>query len=98
MAVESQIRRAAREAQLLLNGMYSDPSSTSGSALDQSGLRDGLQIVEDYLTHGEFGLALEHLLYMIEEPALKLSRAALTDLREAAAQLGLSEKVPGWMS
>ena len=41
--------------------------------LSQAGLRDGNQIVIDYSNHGEYGLALEHILYMIEEPELSIS-------------------------
>ncbi len=41
-------------------------SPPEGSALDQLHLRDGDQVVNDYLNHGEEGLAIDHLLYMIE--------------------------------
>jgi hypothetical protein len=37
----------------------------AGSGLDQDGLRDGRRIIEDFVRHGEEGLAAEHLLYMI---------------------------------
>lgn len=38
-----------------------------GSALDQLGLKDGTATVEDFMRHGEEGLAFEHLIYMADE-------------------------------
>ena len=46
-----------------------------GSALDQGSLIDGDEVVEDYLRHGEPGVALEHLVYMIWEADLPISDA-----------------------
>jgi hypothetical protein len=83
------IRRAALEAQVELDRMYAAGAPMIGSALDQAGLRDGIAIVEDYLSHGEAGVALEHLLYMINEPQLQLSAQSRTDVAQAASSLGL---------
>lgn len=58
-------------------------------ALNQLHLRDGDQVVNDYLNHGEEGLAIDHLLYMIEEPPLRLSPAAFEQLASAAAAVGI---------
>lgn len=41
--------------------------------LSQEGLANGTSIVFDYLEHNEAKIALEHLLYMVNEPPLKLS-------------------------
>ena len=51
--------------------------------LAQEGLSNGTPIVLDYLEHNETKIALEHLLYMVDEPPLTLSltaEAALTQL------------------
>jgi hypothetical protein len=93
MTADAPIRRAAQEAQQLLDEMYAVGAPSSGSALDQAGLRDGLAIVDDYLAHGEAGVAFEHLLYMISEPQLRLSRASLADVAQAASLLGMSSHV-----
>lgn len=85
----SAIRRAALEAQVELDRMYAAGAPTTGSALDQAGLRDGIAIVEDYLSHGEAGVALEHLLYMINESQLALSAQSRTDVAQVASSLGL---------
>ncbi len=50
--------------------MYNTPAP--GSTLDQEGLRNGKEIVSDYFTHGEVGLALEHLVYMIIETGIEI--------------------------
>lgn len=92
IAVESLIRRAADEAQRQLDALYASGAPPSGSALDQCGLRDGLEIVEDYLVHGEAKLAFEHLFYMVSESMLRLSEQSIADMRCVAAMLNMSEK------
>ncbi|HEY4262810.1 MAG TPA: hypothetical protein VGM98_21805 [Schlesneria sp.] len=83
------IRRAALEAQAELNRLYAGGTPPAGSALDQAGLRDGMAIVEDFLDRGEAGVALEHLLYMVNEPSLHLSPQSRADVDQAASSLGL---------
>lgn len=60
------------------------------SALDQAGLKDGAKIVIDYLRHQEFGLALEHLCYMIEAADLVISPYAY----EAIVSAGNTMQMP----
>jgi hypothetical protein len=60
----------------------------AGSALDQLGLRDGLQIVEEFIRYGELGVALDHLRYMISEADLQLSSESLADLSKTERELG----------
>jgi hypothetical protein len=60
-----------------------------GSALDQAGLRDGGEVVLDFLRHGEPGLALEHLLYMIQEPGLVISRPTHERIEQAGRAMSL---------
>ena len=57
-----------------------------GSDLDQCGLRDGAEIVRDYMAHNEWGVALEHLRYMIKETNLPISVKTYASI-QAAAQL-----------
>jgi hypothetical protein len=58
-----------------------------GSALDQVFLLDGRKVVVDYLQHGEPGLALEHLVYMITEPGLTIGHDTHRRLLEAGNAL-----------
>ncbi len=92
MSAEYKIRRIANEAQELLNRLYEADAPAIGSGLDQAGLRNGIEIVDDYLTHGEAGLALEHLIYMISEPPLRMSASSLADIQRVAEELGMSDR------
>lgn len=56
--------------------------------LAQAGLEGGEAIVVDYLAHGEAGLALSHLLYMVQEPSLALSSSGRDRLDELVRRLG----------
>jgi hypothetical protein len=64
----------------------------AGSGLDQVGLADGAEIVVDYLAHGEIGLALDHLFYMIVEPPLLITDSTFQILREVAERLGTEHR------
>jgi len=69
-------------------------SPEPGTALDQAFLLDGRVVVVDYLAHGEPGLAFDHLLYMIREPALQIRDETARRLAEAGRALGMPEGVP----
>ena len=68
-------------------------SPEAGSALDQVFLSDGRSVVVDYLAKGEAGLAFDHLLYMIEEPPLRIGTDTMRRLAEAGRELGMPEGV-----
>lgn len=76
MSAEEDIRRALVEVESLMSRALEDvgQDSESGSALGQEGLRDGANSVLGYLRHGEAGMALEHLIYMVREPSLPISQ------------------------
>ena len=50
-----------------------DSSSEPNSNINQLGLRNGAEIVRDYMAANEWGVAVEHLCYMIRESVLVLS-------------------------
>ena len=58
-----------------------------GSALDQAGLRDGQEIVTEYLEAGEPGEALEHLIYMVSGPELPISDETYRMIEDAGLLL-----------
>ncbi len=62
----------------------------AGSGLAQAGLRDGQGIIEDFVRHGEEGLAAEHLLYMIVEPGLRLSASDHESIQTVCRSFGIS--------
>lgn len=59
-------------------------------SLAQAGLENGREIVLDYLAHGEAGVALDHLYYMIKEPPLAISAEAAEKLARLAEAFGTS--------
>lgn len=63
-----------------------------GSALDQLGLADGGAIVNDYVEHGELGLAFDHLLYMVVEPSLPITAETLEVLQELSDRLATGDR------
>jgi hypothetical protein len=66
--IASWIEEAALSTQELVNRRFErEQAPEPGSAVDQCGLRNGLEIIRDFLKHEEHGLALDHLLYMLEE-------------------------------
>lgn len=89
MSVDELITAVAQEVQQQLTALYETVEPVPDSALDQNGLRDGADIVKDYLSHGETGVAYDHLLYMITEPDLTLSDDAYSQLHRATDILGL---------
>ena len=66
------IQEASAEVQSLMKAAFTKVGGVAptGSALDQNGLADGGDVVWEYLAAGEPGLALEHLIYMVHEPAI----------------------------
>jgi hypothetical protein len=96
MSVDGPIIEVAREVQAKLDVLYAQPGiPVPGSPLDQAGLREGLEIVDDYLRHGEAGLAFHHLLYMIHEPDIEISRDAMARLRSVATVMGIPDATLG---
>ena len=89
--IEACIEQALSEVKALMQRAFAEAGGTAvpGSALDQAGLRDGEETVLDFLRHGEPGLALEHLLYMIQEPGLVISRPTHELIEQAGRAMGM---------
>src|SRR5436305_7725788 len=92
---ENCIRKALSEVQVLMQRAFDEAGDTPvpGSALDQAGLRDGEKVVLDFLRHGEPGLALEHLIYMIHEPGLVISRPAHELIEQAGRAMSMDRSL-----
>jgi hypothetical protein len=89
--IEDCIRKALSEIQVLMQRSFDEAGDTPvpGSALDQAGLRDGGEVVLDFLRHGEPGLALEHLIYMIQEPGLVISKPTHELIEQAGRAMSM---------
>jgi hypothetical protein len=55
------------------------------------GLKDGLPVVRDYLQHGELGVALDHVLYMIRELDLTIPADIYALLSRTADEMKIGE-------
>lgn len=89
--IEDLISKVANELQDLINTelakVIGEPSPDH--PLYHRGIRDGKQIVIDYSNHGEYGLALEHIFYMIEELDLSVSGGLRDQILDLANELDI---------
>lgn len=80
----------ADRVQTRLSGMFDRIGKPeSGSGLDQAGLRDGQDVIENLVRHGEGRLAAEHLLYMIVEAGLRLSASDQESMLSVCRSFGI---------
>jgi len=92
MDIETTLRSVAAAVQLQLDELYRRPGEpVPGSALDQEGLRNGAEIVNEYIQFGELELAFEHFLYMANEPDIPLSVAQFDAVETVGRRLSVAE-------
>ncbi|MCA8989372.1 MAG: hypothetical protein KDA78_17110 [Planctomycetaceae bacterium] len=77
-----EIRHLVEMAHQQIQALYQ--TSPWNETFFQAGIVDGRDIVIDYLSHNEFGLAVEHLLYMIHESDISLELQLITRLHMIA--------------
>jgi hypothetical protein len=87
-----QLIAVATEAQRRIDDAMASmtASEIKGSRFDQGGLRDGLEIIEHFVRVGEFGVAFDHVRYMVTETEIPLSSTSARFLEETAVALGLT--------
>ena len=77
-----KIELSTEVAQKLIKHLYeSDPNNIT---FNQLGLLDGQDIVMDFIEAGEWGCALDHLLYMIHESDIPFPRETMFELHKIA--------------
>lgn len=91
--IENRLEIITDAVQLLIDAEFDkvDGVPTPDSALDQAGLKDGKQIVMEFIHHGELGLAIEHLVYMIEETDISISNALRNQILEIASGMNMED-------
>ena len=62
---KAAISKLAGEIQNLVDNLHSN--EPNNKTFEQLGFIDGSNIVKEYVDEGEYGLAIEHLLYMVYE-------------------------------
>jgi len=81
---------ALEEISGLMSNAYEQFDPVPGDhPLAQAGLRNGAEIVLDYLDHNEAGVAFDHLFYMINEPPLIISERCRAVLVRISSVLGI---------
>jgi hypothetical protein len=78
--ISREIEQAVIEVQRLVDARFAAAAGSirPGSPMDQAGLEDGADNVRDYLGHGEWEIAFDHLMYMITALDLESELSART--------------------
>ncbi|WP_299611290.1 hypothetical protein [uncultured Aquimarina sp.] len=63
----------------------------NGFETDSCGIKDGNEIITEYLTKNELGLAYEHLEYVISETELSLNSEQTKTMIFIAGKLGIKK-------
>ncbi len=58
--------------------------------LNQAGMRNGFEIINEYNSVGEFGLAFEHILYMINETEIQMDDNSSELIKELGEKMNIS--------
>ena len=97
MKIKEILKEASAEIQDLVDQEFTkvNYNPLPGSNLDQAGLKGGKEIVMDYLNHGELGIALEHLIYMVEETDVRVQKETMKKIIKASKELGIETKIDG---
>ena len=84
-------KRKIRHFSLIADSLIRELHATNPNdeTFDQLGILDGHSHVEKYLEHGEWGLAIEHVLYMVHESNIDFPDDELTALHALAERLGI---------
>jgi len=90
--IRKKIETVATEIQSLVNEEFQRDLNQhiKNSALQQAGLKNGKEIIDEYSVNFEYGLAFEHLLYMIDETGITVSQSSSTLLFELSEEMNLS--------
>lgn len=83
----TKLLEATEKAQGLIEELYK--TNPLDPTFDQVGILDGRKNITEYLEHNEWGVAFEHLLYMIHESGIAFPENELQELHSIAKLNGL---------
>ena len=88
----SKIESVGKEIQSLIDVEIKNSNFEieNNSPFNQAGMLDGLHVVNEYNSVGEYGLAFEHVLYMIHETGLKLNKQSSDIINDLAREMNIS--------
>jgi len=89
---ESKITIVGKEVQSLIDIELSkvDLEINTESPLNQLGMKNGFEIISEFNSQREFGLAFEHVLYMIYETELEIDKTISALIIEIGEQINVS--------
>lgn len=90
--IAKKIATVGKEAQSLIDLEFQkiNYEPESNSPLDQEGMKNGFEIISEYNSVGEFGLAFEHILYMIHETEIVMSKPSSELMVELSKKMNIS--------
>ena len=76
--IVNKIETIGNEVQALINAEFKKVNDKPkvDSPLNQAGMKDGLDIINEYNSVGEYGIAFDHVLYMIHETDISISESS----------------------
>lgn len=89
MMKAKQISHLAEVVQNKVDKLYKELNSKESikEIFKQSGLLNGKRIIDEYLEYNEYGIAIDHLLYMISETKIQLKNEELIRLKSLCEHL-----------
>lgn len=87
----NKIEFIGKEIQSLINSEFEKVNNEpdKDSPLNQLGLRNGLEIINEYIIVREFGLAFEHVLYMVYETGIKIDKSSSEIIIELSKKMNI---------
>jgi len=84
---KNEIIELSNTAQALITELHeNEPNSET---FEQVGIINGAEIINDYISNGELGVALEHLLYMVHESGISFPEEASNKLNLIVKELNI---------
>lgn len=84
MDISPKISYLTSEVQNLINELYS--KQPDSETFEQEGILNGYQIIQEYLDEGENSLAIEHLLYMVNESEIEYPNEIIEGINELTSK------------
>ena len=84
---KNEIIELCNTAQALITELHENKPNSE--VFEQVGIINGCEIVNDYISNGELGVALEHLLYMVHESGISFPEEALNKLHLIVQELNI---------
>lgn len=90
-STKNKIETIGKEVQALINiELQNSQNLDSQNPLNQVGMANGFEIINEYNSVREYGLAFEHVLYMIDETGIKVDKTSSELIKEMSKEMSIS--------